>query len=218
MTMNTEFDHLVVGADTLERGIEHVERCLGVRCVPGGRHPKLGTHNALLGLGDDRYIEVIAIDPEAETPATPRWFGLDDPDVQAALRERPRLLTWVARSDDLDAAVAACVHDAGRPRPMQRDQLHWQIAFPDDGGLVEGGLVPPLIEWGQGVQHPARRLPDAGLRLRTLHGVHPDPARVRERLAPLSLTDVLALEAGDADEPARLQAGIETPDGPRWLD
>lgn len=218
MTAHTEFDHLVVAADRLDRGIAHVERCLGVRCVPGGRHPGLGTHNALLGLGHDRYIEVIAIDPQAKAPATPRWFGLDDPAIQAALLERPRLLAWVARGDDLDAAVAACVHDAGQPRPMQRDDLHWRIAFPDDGALIEYGLVPPLIEWGSGVRHPARRLPDAGLRLRTLHGSHPDPARVRERLAPLSLTDVLTLEAGRTGEAARLQAGIETPDGLRWLD
>lgn len=218
MSVHTAFDHLVVAADKLERGAAHLERCLGIRCVAGGRHPKLGTHNALLGLGDDRYIEVIAIDPEAETPTTPRWFGLDAPGVRAALRERPRLLTWVARSADLDAATAACVHDAGRPRPMQRDDLHWRIAFPDDGSLIEDGLVPPVIEWGRGVRHPARRLPDAGLRLRSLHGVHPDPGRVRERLAPLELTDTLALETGGAGEPARLQAEIDTPDGLRWLD
>ncbi len=218
MTLNTEFDHLVVAADTLERGTAHVEQCLGARCVPGGRHPTLGTHNALLGLGHDRYIEVIAIDPEAETPTTPRWFGLDDPAIQATLRARPRLLTWVARSSDLGAAVAACAHDAGRPRPMQRDDLHWRIAFPGDGALIEDGLVPPLIEWGSGVRHPARRLPDAGLRLRALHGVHPDPARVQERLTPLSLSGVLTLEAGDAGAAAHLRAGIETPDGLRWLD
>lgn len=218
MSLQMEFDHLVVAADTLERGIDHVERCLGVRCAAGGRHPKLGTHNALLGLGQDRYIEVIAIDPAAETPTMPRWFGLDDPGVQAALAERPRLLTWVARGPDLDAAVAACIHDPGRPRPMQRDDLHWRIAFPDDGALIEEGLVPPLIEWGHGVHHPARRLPDVGLHLRALHGVHPDPNRVQERLAPLSLNDALALEAGGAGEAARLQAEIDTPGGLRWLD
>ncbi|MEF8833218.1 MAG: VOC family protein [Halofilum sp. (in: g-proteobacteria)] len=212
------FDHLVVAADTLERGIAHVEHCLGERCTAGGRHPGLGTHNALLGLGHDRYIEVIAVDPRAQAPTMPRWFGLDDPAVRAALRERPRLLTWVARCGDLDEAVAACVHDAGQPRPMQRDDLHWRIAFPADGALIEGGLVPPLIEWGSGVRHPARRLPDAGLRLHALHGVHPDPNRVRKRLAPLSLNDVLALEAGGTGEAVRLRAGIETPSGLRWLD
>ena len=218
MGVHAEFDHLVVAADTLERGTAHVEHCLGVRCVPGGRHPKPGTHNALLALDGDRYIEVIAIDPRAKAPATPRWFGLDDPAVQAALRERPSLLTWVARSDDLDAAAAACVHDPGPPRPMQRDELHWRIAVPNDGALIEEGLVPPLIEWGSGVRHPAQRLPDNGLRLRSLHGVHPDPERVRQCLAPLSLNDVLVLEAGCTDEPARLQAEIETPQGLRWLD
>lgn len=218
MTLQLEFDHLVVAADTLVRGVDHVERCLGARCTAGGRHPKLGTHNALLGLGQDRYIEVIAIDPGAETPTTPRWFGLDDPGTQAALREQPRLLTWVARGRDLDAAVTACMHDPGRPRSMQRDDLHWRIAFPDDGALIEGGLVPSLIEWGHGVRHPARRLPDAGLRLHALHGVHPNPDPVRERLAPLSLNDVLALEAGSAGEAVRLRAEIDTPGGLRWLD
>ncbi len=110
------------------------------------------------------------------------------------------------------------MHDAGPPRHMQRGDLHWRIAFPDDGALIEGGLVPRMIEWGDGVRHPGRRLPDAGLRLRTLQGVHPEPARVRERLAPLSLTDTLTLEAGGAGEVPRLRAGIETPDGLRWLD
>lgn len=218
MSARMEFDHLVVAADTLARGVAHVEQCLGVRCLSGGRHPRFGTHNALLGLGQDRYIEVIAIDPAAKTPTVPRWFGLDDPAVEAALRERPRLLTWVARADDLDAALAACLHDGGRPRPMQRDDLHWRIAFPDDGALIEGGLVPPLIEWGSGVRHPARRLPDSGLRLRALHGVHPDPELIEERLAPLSLTDVLILEAGRAGETPCLRAGIDTPAGLRWLE
>lgn len=218
MTLTIEFDHLVVAAATLEQGVTHVERCLGVRCTPGGRHPGLGTHNALLGLGEDRYIEVIAIDSDAPAPTTPRWFGLDDDTIQATLRRRPRLLTWVARSSDLDAAVAACLHASGQPRPMRRDDLHWRIAFPDDGALIEGGLVPPLIEWGSGVQHPAQRLPASGLRLAALHGVHPEPERVRALLAPLSLDGEIDLEPGVPGEPPRLLAAIQTPDGLRRLD
>lgn len=208
-------DHLVVAADTLERGVAHVERCLGVACRPGGRHPGMGTHNALLHLGTDTYLEVIAIDPGAPAPEQPRWFGLDDPALQAALAARPRLLTWVARSDDLDATLAACVHDAGTPRPMRRGELHWRIAFPTDGHLVEGGLVPPLIEWGEGVAHPAGRLPDEGLRLERLVGLHPRPQRVRELLEAPAPGHVLEIETG---EPAGLRAAIRTPHGTRWLE
>lgn len=213
--MATEFDHLVVAADTLERGVAHVRACLGIECTPGGHHPAMGTHNALLGLGAARYLEVIAIDPGADPPDAPRWFALDDPAVQAALAERPRLLTWVARSTDVATTVAACRHDAGRPRPMQRGELHWRIAFPADGHLVEGGLVPPLIEWGEGVAHPADRLPDEGLRLERLVGVHPRPQRVRALLEAPAPGHVLEIETG---EPAGLRAAIRTPHGTRWLE
>ena len=212
------FDHLVVAADTLERGVAHVERCVGAACRPGGRHPRMGTHNALLHLGPATYLEVIAIDPAAPPPEQPRWFGLDDPAVQAALAERPRLLTWVARSEDLDAAIAACVHDAGTPRAMTRGDLHWRIAFPDDGALVAGGLVPPLIEWGADTRHPASRLPDVGVRLEQLTGRHRAPGWVRERLAALGLADTLALEIAQPGAGPRLAADLRTPRGTRRLE
>ena len=216
--MRTEFDHLVVAADTLERGVAHVEQCLGATCAPGGRHPVMGTHNALLGLGRDRYIEVIAIDPDADAPQDgARWFALDDPELRAALKERPRLLTWVARTPDLDPTLAACTHDPGPGRPMQRGDLHWRIALPEDGALIEHGLVPLLIEWGIDTPHPGRRLPDRGLRLRALRGVHPDPERVTTALMSMGLGDALALAAAPPGSDPLLQAEIETPEGLRWL-
>ena len=208
-------DHLVVAADTLERGVAHVERCLGVACRPGGQHPGMGTHNALLHLGPATYLEIIAIDPAAPAPQWPRWFGLDDAEVRAALEARPRLLTWVARSDALDAALAACTHDAGEARPMSRGELRWRIGFPGDGALVCGGLVPPLIEWGAGTTHPAERLPDVGVRLERLAAAHPEPEAVRAHLAPLGLADGLALQPGAE---ARVMAELRTPDGVRRLE
>ena len=33
----------------------------------GGRHPHMGTHNRLLSLGPDLYLEVIAVDPDARS-------------------------------------------------------------------------------------------------------------------------------------------------------
>lgn len=57
-------DHLVVAATTLADGIEYVADITGVAPQPGGRHVAMGTHNALLRLGERFYLEIIAIDPE----------------------------------------------------------------------------------------------------------------------------------------------------------
>jgi len=211
-------DHLVVAAERLEDGIDHVERCLGVRPHPGGQHPDLGTHNALLRLGPSIYLEVIAIDPDGAVPEVARWFDLDGEATRHALAERPRLLTWVARSDDLDTLLTQCLHDSGEARRMRRGEMTWRIAFPADGHLVEGGLVPPLIEWDPGMTHPAERLPDDGLTLIALHGVHPHPDDVRDRLAPLGLEGDLHLEDGEPGTAPTLQARIGTREGERWID
>ena len=45
-------DHLTVAALTLEQGVDHVRRALGVVVPPGGAHPLMGTHNCLMQLGD----------------------------------------------------------------------------------------------------------------------------------------------------------------------
>ena len=55
-------DHLVVAALTLEAGVDHVFRSLGVAIPPGGAHPLMGTHNHLMQLGEGVFLEVIARD------------------------------------------------------------------------------------------------------------------------------------------------------------
>lgn len=216
--MSATLDHLVVAADWLERGVAHVEACLGVVCEPGGQHPRMGTHNALLRLGADTYIEVIAIDPDGAPPDTPRWFGLDDPAIQARLSERPRLLTWVARTDDIVATIDSTVNDPGPVRRMQRGELEWQIAFRTDGALIEHGLVPSLIEWGTNASHPTTRLTDHGLRLERLIARHDHPSQLHSQLDALGLAGTLAVAATDTDtaKPG-LEALIDTPQGKRWL-
>ena len=92
--LHTTLDHLVITAPSVETGIHYVQQTLGVGMERGGRHPRMGTHNALLRLGDDVYLEVIAVDPGAPPPERPRWFELDRPG-------RPRLAGWVARTDDI---------------------------------------------------------------------------------------------------------------------
>lgn len=188
-------DHLIVAAQSLAAGDAWALDTLGVRLQPGGRHVAMGTHNALAALGPRLYLEVIAIDPQAATPARPRWFDLDEPRMRAKLAEGPALIHWVARSKQIEIDATRTRLDMGPITPVERGDWRWRMTIPDDGHLPAGGLVPTLIEW-QVPRHPADALRDDGVRLVTLAGEHPEPAPVRAALAALGLSETLKVTYG----------------------
>ncbi len=202
-------DHLVVAADTLENGEDHLESLLGVRPQRGGKHAAMGTHNSLLKLGECCFLELIAIDPDATTPARPRWFDLDRPAMRALLAQQPRLIHWVGRTDDIEAARRAIPIDPGPVHAMARGNFRWRITIPDDGRRPGEGVLPTLIQWDD-ARHPADELPDAGLRVAALAAAHPEPASVRAVLAALGLGDTLKVTFAAAP---RLAAMLSTPRG-----
>lgn len=207
--ISVALDHLVVAAQTLPAGCAFVEAQLGVRPQPGGKHVTMGTHNALVGLGPGQYLEIIAIDPDGEKPARPRWYDLDEPRMRAALAEGPRLIHWAAQTDDIDALKARSRIDLGPVQPITRGDLHWRITIPDDGHLPGAGLVPTLIQWPKGT-HPSNRLLESGIRLVALAAEHPDPATIRAALAALELSEQLKVTYGRYP---RLAAMLRTPRG-----
>ena len=213
--MNTPFaelDHLVVAADSLDQGAAYIADLLGAEPAGGGKHDILGTHNRVLKLGRGRYLEVIAIDPDGRRPDFPRWFGLDDPALQAQLKIRPRLVAWVARCEAVDSLAADIFKARTRVRAMQRGALTWRFAGTDDGSLPGGGLIPHLIQW-EVAEHPADMMPDTGCRLIALEGAHPDPAAVQAVISRLGLENTLSVHAISTGRPQGLRARIETPGG-----
>jgi hypothetical protein len=204
--MKVAFDHLALAAGSLDDA-SAIAAQLGVQASPGGRHAAMGTHNLLWSLGPGEYLELIAVDPEAVPPGRPRWFGLD------RFAGPPRPVHWIARTADLDGALAVAPAGVGQPLALARGDLAWRITVPDDGTGAFGGAFPALIGW-QGAAHPAQRLPDHGLRLVQLDLVHPDPAALSAALAPL-VDDPRIVVAGGAAP--GLRATVATPAGLRVL-
>ena len=211
--IRAELDHLVVAAATLEEGEDYVESRLGVRPQRGGRHVAMGTHNSVLRLGPRSYVEVIAIDPDGAAPARPRWFALDSEALRARLAEAPRLIHWVARTDDIDAARRACPIDPGDVHLMKRGTLSWRITIPADGHLPGAGILPTLIQWAD-ERHPTDTMPKSGIRVAALAGAHPEPGAMHAALAALSLGEMIKVTFAVTP---RLGAMLRTPRGPVTL-
>jgi hypothetical protein len=53
------FDHVQLACNDLDKGIAFVESKTGVGAAFGGVHPERGSRNALLKLGELRYLEIL---------------------------------------------------------------------------------------------------------------------------------------------------------------
>lgn len=144
-------DHILLGCNDLDRGIAFVEERTGVRAAFGGVHPGRGTQNALLSLGERRYLEIIAPDPKQS--------GVEQYSVITKLKE-PRLIGWAAHRDDLEQFAAqlrkeGIEFEGPQPGSRQRSDgkvLRWKaLRLKDD----HGGLLPFFIEWSKDSIHPS---------------------------------------------------------------
>lgn len=187
-----EIDHIVIGARTLEEGAAYVEAHLGARPVTGGKHEGIGTHNMVLGLGPECYLEVIAADPDQPDPPHARPFDLDDPATKLMLEAGPHLVGWVARTPALDAVAARLgASQAGEVRAWKRGTLSWRMATPPQRQDM-GNIIPSLIQWDDG-KGAGPRLADSGCRLLSLEAEHPDFDSVGNALRQRGLDEALKL-------------------------
>lgn len=226
--MQTHIDHLVIAARTLDEGVQWCEATLGITPGPGGEHALYGTHNRLFKIATPTYplayLEIIAVDPQARRPATAtgrRWFDLDDPALQAALTQGPRLVHVVAGTTDIAAACAAwqaCGIDRGpvvaASRPSPQGLLQWRITVREDGQRLFGGTLPTLIQWGAPGDaeplrlHPRNSLPRSRVSLQSLTALHPEATRLQAAFTAIGLAGI-TLRTG----PVELVATLRSPRG-----
>jgi hypothetical protein len=196
-------DHILLGCDDLDRGIDFVYQRTGVRAAFGGVHPGRGTRNALLSLGDRRYLEIIAPDPQ-QTSIT-QYSGIKG-------MTEPALIGWAVHPPSVDA-VGQHLRDAGvafkgptdgsRERPDGK-LLRWRSVNLDD---TRQGLLPFFIEWSADSVHPSEDAPQ-GCRLVSLTVVSPNSDEVAKIFQQLDLA--VSVEHGLKP---RLQAVVAAPKG-----
>src|SRR5467141_1587444 len=148
-------DHILLGCNELDKGIEFVQEGTGVLPAIGGVHPGRGTRNALLSLGERRYLEIIAPDPaQSEIAHFPQIRSMTD----------PRLIGWAVHSPDI-AAIAKQLGEnkiafqgpdnGSRKRPEGRILTWKTVNLADD----RHGLLPFFIEWSADSVHPSEDAP-----------------------------------------------------------
>ena len=173
-------DHLILGVDDLDRGMSEFARRTGVTPIRGGVHPGKGTQNALVSLGDGRYVEILA--PSRE------------PGIAADSRTAFQTLTpvgWALHARDL-TPVLDLLRGAGftpseiRPGARARPdgvRLTWQTAEVSGAGL---DAAPFFIAWGPATPHPSTQSP-AGCTLRSVTMTEPDPAALARFMAAVGV-------------------------------
>jgi len=177
----SRLDHFMIGCRDLQHLTRRFSQLSGVEVEAGGRHPTLGTHNALSGLdGSGAYLEFIAPDPQT---AANGGSALRD---ALAMMTLPTLCRVIIACDTADLDVAARIYDSvgwGAPvLDLSRESpdggvLRWRLLIPDcpaDDVL----FAPYLIDWGSAA-HPTTRLTETGLRLLDVEAGHPDAERLR---------------------------------------
>jgi len=198
-------DHILLGSPDLQSGIAFVEKHTGVRAAFGGVHPGRGTQNALLSLGERRYLEIIAPDPAQPGVKNPIASNLHS-------LTQPQLISWAAHpgsvtafAEKLRAAGIKCDGPTQGSRKRPDGQfLKWQIVSLAD---TVSGLLPFFIEWSQDSVHPSVDAPK-GCRLLSFTAETPAP----DKLVAILKTLNLDLPVKKAEKPG-LHAIISGPKG-----
>jgi len=167
-----DLDHVILGIADLDRGVERFAALTGVVPARGGEHPGRGTQNALVSLGEGRYLEILAPSTSpSETAGDMRTRHTELTPAGWALHTRA-LNDLVNRLRAAGITTEEPTH--GSRRTPDGTLLAWRTAAVVGPGLE---LAPFFIEWAEGSAHPSTTSPE-GCRLISLNLTQPDPVQL----------------------------------------
>ena len=145
--MITRFDHAVIAVPNVDDAIDAYS-ALGFDVAAGGRHPSIGTQNAIVRFGLD-YLELLAVEDFAQARASGP-FGAE---LAEFLEQGGGLVGFVLASSDLDqqsTGLSAIDQAHAGPFAMDRERpdgrrLAWRLVIP--GNSPWRKTWPFLIEW-----------------------------------------------------------------------
>lgn len=147
-------DHVVIASYDLERDINDFHKNLHTKPIPGGKHPTLGTKNALVGvLNSKTYIELLAPDPSNSTGLGNEMLSMHG----SGLSLTP--YHFAIRTSNLEGVRAKAKSLGMEPTEVMKmsrttsngNVLKWKWVFLRGHQL--GGLVPFFVDWS-GSSHP----------------------------------------------------------------
>ena len=201
-----DIDHIMYAVPDLESSMAEVASITGIVPTDGGVHPGNGTRNALLGLSNSSYLEIIGPDKKQNLENTLGELLVS--------KNTSGIRAWAVAVSDL-ASVADVAQDLGfrvRDRKeMSRKTaegplLEWELLF------LEGALLPFFIDW-RGSEHPARKAP-SGCGLSELSISAEEPKGYQE------LLNKFQLEVSVSEGEPAISAIIRSPRGdwslPSW--
>lgn len=174
--IGSDVDHIIVGIDTLERGMRLLADLTGVTPVKGGVHPGRGTQNALMSLGSGVYLELIAPNfADTAAKASVAFFS-------QFTRLTPYGWAVHAKNADSVSTLAAkrglapgVVQQGSRARPDGKT-LAWRTVVP--WPQPYGAYLPFFIEWSASSPHPSTESP-MGCTLAAVRMLSPAPDSLR---------------------------------------
>lgn len=169
---NHYLDHVVVGINDLEKGVDALERLTGVKAKFDGRDARLGTQSAIMALGENSFLEIMAPDPKADPEQvdselakmfleplsgfeslTPFLWAIGTSNL-----DRSRLYARRANSFTSDPDTGSRKRGWGR-----RVDWRWsQVIRP------KSYVMPLFVEWSKETDPPQERAPE-GCTLDQLH-------------------------------------------------
>ncbi len=206
--MSLQLDHFIYAGRDLDGLIASFAGLSGITPAKGGRHPELGTWNALASLGPDIYFELLAVDP-TQTPRA-------NMGARISALPSPRLFGYMLKGTSLETVqrvlqahgIASDLFDASRNTPEGKT-LRWRLLVPSADPALNplGDFVPKCIDWLDSVHPATTSVP--GCLFDAFEMGHPQAGELRALLSAMGAE----LRIEQADRPY-FRLRLRTPRGP----